>query len=78
VKVTVDLGVPGSGMAIYTVDGISYPVMDPYYLGSMAFALLSIIEKPGGGDLVRNAIEDYYECCRGERPWPEWFARDNE
>lgn len=44
----------------------------------MAFALLSIMDKPSGGDLVRNAIEDYYECCRGERPWPEWFARDNE
>lgn len=44
----------------------------------MAFALLWIMAKPGGGDLVRTAIEDYYECCRRERAWPEWFTRDDD
>ncbi|MGE0629777.1 MAG: hypothetical protein AB7O43_18385 [Hyphomicrobiaceae bacterium] len=39
----------------------------------MAFVLLSIMSKPGGGDLVRNALEDYHECSRGERAWPDWF-----
>lgn len=44
----------------------------------MAFALLMIMSKPGGGDLVREALEDYYACCRGEQPWPDWFKSDEK
>jgi len=38
----------------------------------MAFMLMQISRTNAG--LVRGAEETYYECRRGERQWPEWFA----
>lgn len=37
----------------------------------MAFMLMLLSRSHGG--LVRGAEDSYYECRRGEKPWPIWF-----
>jgi hypothetical protein len=39
----------------------------------MAFVLLSIRHRWGGDLVVEPLIERYYECLRGERPWPDFM-----
>lgn len=39
----------------------------------MAFMLLRIRAVFGGASLVEMAEREYFECCRGERPWPFFF-----
>jgi hypothetical protein len=39
----------------------------------MAFMLLRIKQVFGGEGLLEKAQEEYYECARGERPWPEYM-----
>ena len=42
----------------------------------MAFILLLIRnEWQYGKRLVFEASEEYFQCLRGEHPWPEWFQR---
>lgn len=47
----------------------------------MAFMLLAIRyheELLPGADAVQLAEEYYFECYRGDKPWPEWFAQGND
>lgn len=39
----------------------------------MAFMLLLISQSDAGRAWVDGAREQYYQCMRGERHWPEWF-----
>ncbi len=39
----------------------------------MAFMLLRIKHVFGGNGLLKMADDEYYECMRGERPWPEFM-----
>lgn len=40
----------------------------------MAFMLLMLQHRWGGDRIVGDLERDYYECRRGERPWPEWWS----
>lgn len=43
----------------------------------MAFIILHVRRAFWGGDkLIARAEEEYYQCCRGERPWPEYMRSD--
>jgi hypothetical protein len=37
----------------------------------MAFMLLHIRDRDVSGGLIKMAEREYYECLRGERPWPD-------
>lgn len=39
----------------------------------MAFMLLLISQTDSGRAWVNGARDEYYQCMRRERPWPEWF-----
>jgi hypothetical protein len=40
----------------------------------MAFMLLYARQSLWGGDrLIQQASDAYYECLRGERPWPDYM-----
>lgn len=39
----------------------------------MMFVILSIWNSTGGDAIVPPLIDHYYECLRGERPWPEFM-----
>lgn len=39
----------------------------------MAFMLLRIKQVFGGDSLLTMADREYFECLRGERPWPEYM-----
>jgi hypothetical protein len=41
----------------------------------MSFMLLSIRHRWGGEQIIDGLERDYYECARGERPWPTWFRQ---
>ena len=40
----------------------------------MAFMLLRIKQAFGGEHLLQQAEAEYFECLRGERPWPSFMA----
>lgn len=40
----------------------------------MMFVILFIRQRWAGGDtVVDEAIEEYFKCRRGEKPWPKYF-----
>lgn len=39
----------------------------------MAFMLILLSQTPDLNTQINMARERYYECLRGEQPWPEWF-----
>lgn len=39
----------------------------------MAFMLLFLSQDSDGRAAVETAEKEYYERCRGEKSWPEWF-----
>ncbi|OAF05489.1 hypothetical protein AYJ54_00860 [Bradyrhizobium centrolobii] len=39
----------------------------------MAFMLLQLKQRWGGEMIVQGLEDNYYECLRGERPWPDFM-----
>lgn len=41
----------------------------------MFFMIRFMGDRWAGERLIQDASDAYFECLRGERPWPEWMKR---